>query len=60
VQEPSIIPQDALPDSGVSTLLLAFSSAPTADEVPRIQVRHFIISRNSEEKSSNYHLSFFG
>jgi len=48
MQEPLIIPQDALPDSGASTLPLASSSAPIADEVPRIQVRYFIILRNSE------------
>ena len=48
VQEPSIIPQDALLDSGALPLLLASSSAPTADEVPRIQVRHLIIFRTSK------------
>ena len=48
VQEPSIIPQDALPDSGAPALLLASSYTPITDEVPRIQVRYFIIFRNSE------------
>jgi len=33
VQEPPIIPQDALPDSGVSTLPLVSSSTPITDEV---------------------------
>ena len=44
VQEPSITPQDALPDSGTSALLPASSSAPITDEVPRIRVRYFIFS----------------
>jgi len=48
MQEPSIISQDALPDPGASTLLLAPFSTPTADEVPRIQVRHLIIFRTSK------------
>ena len=48
VQEPSIIPQDALPDSGASALL-APSSVSIPDEIPRIQVRYFITSRNSEK-----------
>ena len=48
-QEPSVIPQNALPDSGASALVLASSSAPITDEVPRIQVRYFIF-RNSERK----------
>ena len=39
-QEPPIIPQDALPDSGVPALLLTSSHAPTTDEVLR-QVRYF-------------------
>jgi len=47
VQEPPIISQDALPGSGAPPLLLV-SSVPTADEVPRFQVRHFIISRNQK------------
>ena len=58
VQEPPIIPQDALPDSGVSTLPLASSSAPITDEVPRIQVRYPIIFRNSE-RSHLTNISFF-
>ena len=58
VQEPSIIPQDALPDSGVSTLPLVSSSAPITDEVPRIQVRYPIIYRNSE-RSHLTNISFF-
>ena len=38
-------PQDAIPDSGITALLLASSSAPVTNEVPPIQVRHpFIIS----------------
>ena len=49
VQEPSVIPQDALLDSSVSALLLASSSALITDEVPQIQVRYFIF-RNSERK----------
>ena len=49
VQEPSIIPQDALPDSGTSALLLA-SSASLTDEVFPIQVRCFTFPRNLEEQ----------
>jgi hypothetical protein len=42
VQEPSVTPRDALPDSGVPVLLLTSSSTLVTDEIPLIQVRHFI------------------
>ena len=42
MQDPLTIRQDALPDPGASLILAPFS-APTANEVPRIQVRHLII-----------------
>ena len=48
MQEPSITPQDALPDSGTSALL-APSFVPIPDEAPRIQVRYFITFRNLEK-----------
>ena len=50
MQEPSIIPQDAIPDFGTSALLLASSSAPLTHEVFPIQVRHFTFPRNPREQ----------
>ena len=40
MQEPLVIPQDALPDSNAPVLLLASSSALATDEALLKQVRH--------------------
>ena len=55
MQEPPIIPQDALPDPGVPALLLASSSVPVTNEVSLIQVRHFIFP---EIQKGNTQLTF--
>ena len=55
MQEPSVTPQDALPDSGVLAMLLASSSALVTNEVPLIQVRSFIFL---EIQNSNTQLTF--
>ena len=55
MQESSVIPQDALPDSGVPALLLASSSTLVIDEVPLIQVRLFIFP---EIQKGNTQLTF--
>ena len=56
MHESSVIPQDALPDSGVPALLLASSSALVIDDVvPLIQVRLFIFP---EIQKGNTQLTF--
>ena len=52
VQEPPIISQDALPDSGVPALLLAYSSAPVTNEVLR-QVRYSFTLLGTKEATSD-------
>ncbi|XP_039787010.1 uncharacterized protein LOC120653311 [Panicum virgatum] len=50
VQESPVIPQDVLPDPGVSTLPLISSSAPITNEVPRIQAAMEQSKRDLEAK----------
>ena len=48
-QESPIVPQDALLDSSVPSLLLASSSAPDNDEILLKQVRHSLNPSKTEK-----------
>ena len=52
MQELPSIPQDALRDSGVPALLLAYSSAPVTNEVLR-QVRYSFTLLGTKEATSD-------
>ena len=59
MQEPPIIPQDTLPNSGALTLQMLSSSTPATDEVLLKQVTHPFISSGTEKQQLADTLIFF-